>query len=84
MYMAMINGWNDIMAFDTDKETAKSNAVWKAQCLALRDDVDGPDEWTWDAVQEYYGAYIVKIGNDLVIDEDGVKCGRYDRVVSYE
>jgi len=83
MYMAVINGWNNIMAFDNDKEIAKMNAVNKAKHLATRDGEDGPEKWAWISVTEYYGGYIVKLENDLVIDEDGVGCGHYDRVVSY-
>ena len=86
MYMAVIEGWNNIMSFDIDKETAKDNAVKKAQEL-YEDEVNAPyglDQWTWDSIQEYFGGYIVKISSDTVMTEESIKSGYHGDLVTHE
>ena len=83
MYVAIISGWNPIIAFGNDKKTAKNMAVFKAKRL-FKDEPDRPSKWTWDSVQEYYGAYIIKAIGGLALDEEGIKCGKYENNVIYE
>ena len=86
MYMAIIEGYNNIMAFNTDKELAKVDAIARAKKF-YQDEVNAPyglESWTWGVITEYFTAYIIMIENDLVMDEDGIKSGRYDKNISYK
>lgn len=88
IYMAVIEDYNQIMSFSTDKEIAKADACRKARKL-LSDDYD-LESWDWKSVYEYFGGYILEIDTDLckidaiVVTEEGIKCGNYNHIVSYE
>lgn len=77
MYMAVIEGYDNVMSFAEDKETAKRNAVEmirKTTGTLIRD---------WHEAYEFYGAYILEIKDGLSTSEESIKCGWVDGV-SYE
>lgn len=65
MYMAVIRGWTEVAAFSEDAEKAKKMAIRKKKSFA-KDDLD---KWTWDAVDEYYGAYVTEIKEGLILTD---------------
>ncbi len=67
MYMAVIRGWYEVRAFSEDKEKAKQLAVRKKKRYC-KDDLE---EWNWKECEEYYGAYVEKIKEGMVLI-DGV------------
>lgn len=70
MYMAKINGWSDVIAFGADEVQAKNLALKKKKSLCKDEPVG---RWTWDNVEEYFGACCYKIEDGLVLTEyDGI------------
>ena len=65
MYMAYVCGWQSVAAFSEDEETAKKLAV-KEKKRYCKDDLD---RWTWNNVEEYYGAWVEKVKEGTVIKE---------------
>ena len=63
IYMAVIQGWTEIRAFNTDPEQAKKDAIRRKKKLC-KDDLS---KWNWETVSEYYGAYVEEISNGTVI-----------------
>jgi len=63
MYMAVISGWNVVVAFSEDEEKAKKLAVGtkKKHC------VDDLEKWNWKECKEFYGAYVKKVEEGTVI-----------------
>ena len=85
MYMAIIEGYNDIFSFNTDKEKAKKQAVKKAKDL-YQDEINAPfglPSWTWENIQEYFGAYIIDIKDNSVMTTERIKAGYCDKFISY-
>ena len=68
MYMATIKGWTEVTAFSVNKETAKDLAIQKKAFLC-RDDIEYFDtpKWTWENVENYYGANVEEITDGTVI-----------------
>lgn len=65
LYMAKIGGWNPVVAFATDEETARRLAV-KEKKKWFRDDLE---RWSWKTVSEYYGASVHIITDGTVLVE---------------
>lgn len=65
LYMAKIGGWNPVVAFSTNEETAKSMAVEEKQKW-FHDDLE---IWTWEAVSEFYGAKVELVTDGTVLVE---------------
>ena len=65
MYMANIGGWNPVQVFSEDKDIAKWKAVQVKKGFCEAD----LEEWTWEECEEYYGAYVVKIKDGLVLTD---------------
>ena len=85
MYIAIINGWNDILSFNEDKETAKNQAIEKAREL-YEDEINAPyglESWTWENIAEYFGCYILDINENAVLTTEGIKAGMHDKYVLY-
>ncbi len=65
LYMAKIGGWNPVIAFASDEETAKKNAV-KEKKKWFHNDLE---KWNWETVSEYYGASVEIITDGTVLVE---------------
>lgn len=65
MYIAYIGGWNPIMAFSKDEETAKKLALKKKKALYKED----LEKWNWETVSEYYGAWTERIEEGSIITD---------------
>ena len=65
MYMAVIRGWNQVVAFSEDVEKAKKLAV-KEKKKYCKDDLE---KWTWERCSEYYGTIVEEIKDGLVIHD---------------
>jgi hypothetical protein len=63
MFLAYIGGWNPIIAFAEQEETAKKKAV-KEKKERFKDDLE---KWTWETVSEYYGAFTQEVKDGTVI-----------------
>ena len=63
MYMAIIFGWDNVIAFSEDEEKAKKLAI-KRKKKSNEDYF--PDKWDWNSVTEFYGANVVKIKEGYV------------------
>ena len=68
MYMAGIGGWLDVLAFANTPEEAKRIAIKNKRRLC-KDEEDVM--WTWEGVQEYFGAYLLELKpNSVFIPEE--------------
>lgn len=65
MYMAIIRGWTEVAAFSEDAEKAKKLAIKKKKSFAKEE----LDKWTWERVEEYFGAYVTEIKEELVLTD---------------
>lgn len=65
MYMAIIYGYTEVMAFSEDMKTAQKLALKKKKQLC-RDDLD---KWTWETASEYYGSKVVLLSEKLVMTD---------------
>jgi len=64
IYMAKIFGWTEVSAFSFKSEAdAKKKALAEKKRLC-KDDLE---KWTWDSVEEYYGASVTEITDGLVV-----------------
>lgn len=62
MYMAIIGGWDEVIAFHDDPDTAKSMAVDEKRNRCFND----LDKWTWQECKDYYGANLYEIKSGTV------------------
>ena len=65
LYMAKIGGWNPVIAFASDEETAKKIAV-KEKKKWFHEDLK---TWTWETVSEFYGAKVELVTDGTVLVE---------------
>lgn len=63
MYMAMIIGFNPVLAFSEDMEKAKRKAI-KEKKSFCKDDLE---KWTWETVSEFYGAGVMLVTDGTTI-----------------
>lgn len=68
MYMALISGWEDTIAFAEDEEKAKKLAV-KYKKKYCKDDLE---KWNWGECEDYYGACTYNIKDGTVIFDNEV------------
>lgn len=66
MYMAHIDGWESVQVFSEDKEKAKHLAVKRKKELC-EDDLE---KWNWESCKDYYGAWVVEIKEEMVLDNN--------------
>lgn len=67
MYMAIIHGYDDVMAFHENEARAKQLAVKRKRELCPND-LEKSDRWTWADCAEYFGANVYQVENGTVID----------------
>ncbi len=63
MFMAVIHGWTEVRAFASTEAKAKKLALAEKKRLC-QDDLE---KWTWDSVEEYYGANVCEIKEGSVV-----------------
>lgn len=64
MYMAVICGYTEVRAFSEDEKKAKRLALKRKKELCKYD----LDKWSWEIVENYYGAYTEELHEGLVLD----------------
>lgn len=64
MFMAVIEGYDIVLAFEDTEDKAKEKAVSEKKRLC-KDDLS---EWTWNNVSEYYGASCIEVSNGSVVN----------------
>lgn len=70
MYMAKIDGWTPVIAFSEKEEKAKKLALKEKKTLCKDEPVG---RWTWDRMEEYFGACCHEIKEGLILTEyDGI------------
>lgn len=78
MFMAVVEGFNDIYAFSDDIETAKKNAVRAAKKEYLRPGDANRAYKTWETLLEYHAAFVIEIKDGMTTNTDRIKCGYTD------
>jgi len=64
MYMAFIDGYDQVMAFHSNKAVAKRLAVARKKRLCG----DDLAVWSWKNCKDYFGANVYLIKDGVVID----------------
>ena len=70
MYIAIIHGWEEVIAFGSTEKEAQDLAIKEKRDLCpdeFIDDDEGVDSWNWDTMTEYFGARSEKVTSGLVI-----------------
>lgn len=70
LYMAIIKGWTEVVAFSTSLEKAKKLAVQRKKELCS-DDVIYLDnhKWTWESCDNWWGTNIEEITDGTILSD---------------